>query len=475
MKPFMISHWNMRWLKLFVALLTIGHGFESKAIATPPLRFAKPIEFEPITQEELIACTLDSGVFATTRDGNPDLRILGADDQEVAFLLRMASITRTDTVRKTWISQPPAVKMLKENGLEITLQLQEIDPQPSGLRLITPLRDFERKIRVEASTDGETWHPVVESGLLFDYSQVIDVRNDLLNLPADKLGDNPRHFRITVDDLTEEQESQLLELTRRLTGDEETNRSERVTIRRQPFRIDRIEFWSESARQSVRGPRDTDYPVEFSPQDQVEEKSRSQLMITTHRHPISSLTLVTTDRNFSRTAQVEVERDNGRETVWQPLGSSTISRMDFRALQREQLRITFPQTRSERLRLVIENRDSSPLSITKITAAGPAYEAIFLAEPSESYRLAYGSNSLEAPQYDLAALSESLSADYRTVAAKLGKPIELSPAEAEPATLKLFNNPVFLIGVIAILAFLLGIGLYRASKRINDLGEESNG
>jgi len=436
--------------------------------ATPNLRYAKAIATPGLDKEDLVAVELDSDVFAATRDGLPDVRIRDAAGRETAFVVRPMMEARPARMRKTWTARDPQVKLLDGDGLEITLTLQDSDQQPYGLRLVTPLRNFEQNVQVFSSVDGNEWTPVVENGLIFDYSQFMDVRNDALEFPADARSP-ARHWRIVIDDVTKEQQSQLMELTRRLRGDDETDRSERIAIVRQPFRIDRIEFWSE---QQASGPRRVSYPLDSSPAREDDEHRQTIVAAASRREPLTAVRLATEDRNFSRTARVEVQR-NGRDGVaWEPIGQATVSRLDFRDLQRENLEIPIPETREPSLRVVIENRDSAPLNITGLEGLGPAYEAVFLADPAEEYRLAYGSPTAEAPHYDAAAITASLAADYRPVAAELGDQTELSPAEAaptEPLLARLLANPIFVTVVIALLVTLLAFGLYSASRRVDDL------
>ncbi len=107
-------------------------------------------------------------------------------------------------------------------AVELTFQLADESPLPTGFRLLTPLADFERRVSAASSADGKEWTPRLENGLIFDYSQMIDVQNDSLALSADPATAAHRNFRIVVEDVTQEQQSQLVELTRRLQGTRET-------------------------------------------------------------------------------------------------------------------------------------------------------------------------------------------------------------------------------------------------------------
>ena len=44
--------------------------------------------------------------------------------------------------------------------------------------MVTPLKNFERHVRVFGSQDSEDWSPLVDDAFVFDYSEIIDVHND---------------------------------------------------------------------------------------------------------------------------------------------------------------------------------------------------------------------------------------------------------------------------------------------------------
>jgi hypothetical protein len=441
--------------------------------ATEPMRFAQAVVLPaPLEQEELVAVELDREVYAATRDGLPDLRVLDADGAELAFVLRQATVTKDRVDRRYWAAKKPTVALTDEGGVEITFELDEEDPAPQGLRLVTPLVDFERRVDVYSASEGAEWQPRVQSGLVYDYSQIFDARDDTLHL--NKIEDAARHrrFRIVVGEVTQAQQSQLLELTRTIRGAAETERLEKTMIRRTPYRIDRIELWRETVRRSVAGPRLVDYPVDFASAAIVEKDGASTAIIGTGRQPIASLQIAVEDRNFSRAARVEVERTlpNG-QSEWSALGSGSLSRLDFRDLRREQLSLDFSETRAERLRLVVENQDSPPLKISGIVARGPAYEAIVLAPPAAKLRLVYGSPVAEAPQLDASAVNALLAEDVKPLAATLGEQTALAEIATPRESLlaRLLGSGLFLTIAVAVLVAVLALGLYRASKRVDQL------
>jgi hypothetical protein len=443
-------------------------------------RYARPVEIPAFTDEELVAVPLDSDVYFATDDDYADLRLLNAADEETAFIIRKVVDERSRTERRTFSIERPTVRPQDDGSLEITF---EVDPAtqphvPLGVRLVTPLENFERHVEISGSADGETWQPLLSDGLVFDYSEFMDVHNH--ELPFEQPAPTPtgagvRRFRIRIDDVTQEQESQLLELTRRLQGDDEAGRTERTVVNRQPFRIDRIECWYEVEVPASAVERLQDYPLVDVRREVDAEAKATHIIVQSRRQPFTELTIAAADRNFSRAVHVEVPVDDlpsSAEVAWgRPIGSATLERFALRGLQRENLRISFPESRSTQLRLVIANADSPPLDVSTVTARGPVYEVAFLAQAGQSYRLTYGGGGLEVPNYDVAALHAALAEGYDPLSAPLGPQVAApaAPRPGEPALTRLLNDPRLLGGLIAVLVAALGVGLYRATRRLDAL------
>jgi len=414
---------------------------------------------------------LDSDVYADTRDNFSDVRLLDGNGAEVPYVLRKAVALRSRTTQEFRPVQNPEARPLDDGGLEITFYLgpEQHRLRPDGVRLVSPLKDFEHRMRVFVSRDGEEWELVVDNGLIFDYTRFMDVRSVSLDLPQGGGEDFPRHFRIVIDDVTQEQRTELMQLTRQLVGDEETSRAESTTIRSQPFRINRIEVWSHVTREEVASDRETFYPLTNLRVEQDDEEQRTLVYVDSSREPLTKFRLETPTRNFSRTVQVEGFDERGTRERWRALGSATLSRIDFRELKRENLEISIPATRLTQYRLTIENRDSQPLEVTGVRARGLIYELVFLAEPEGKYQLVYGNSNLDTPRYDTVALDASLGQGFQPISATLGEPslIEAVAVAEEPLALRLLKDSRAILLLIGVLVLLLAWGLYTASRRLD--------
>ncbi len=446
----------------------------SSAYAENQLHFSKPIVLTPLETEELVAVDLDSDIYQATRGGYPDVRLLDSAAGEVAFLIRKKLTKVKRKVKESWRAEEVSLRPQADDGLEITfrIDLEKHPLPPQGVRLITPLRNFEHRVGIAASTDGQTWQPLLEDGLIFDYSQFMDVRNLALELPAAATEPRP-WLRITIENVTQEQQSQLLELTRDLRGVEEISRTERLMINRQPFRIDRIELWHDEMQINVAGDEQANYLLKITGSEQDSTAQQTHVYLNSRREPLTRFTLVTKDRNFSRTARIEVRPDASAPETWRSIGSAVLTRIEFRSLQRESLEIELSEHRAEDYRLVIENRDSPPLTVDDVRAAGNVYEVVFLAQPGVAYRLGYSSPELAAPNFDLAALQASLAEGFAPLAASLGpeEKLEVAAEPRDPLIKRLLNNSVVLTSIIALLVFVLAVGLYRATRSLEQASE----
>lgn len=427
---------------------------------------SRPIACPAGAVERLVAVPLDSPIYAATRDGLPDLRIFDQNDAEVPYVLEKVRENVTHTERRTSPSKVVSLQETDDGGLVVVLELEDKAPSPTGIEFHTHLIDYQRRVSVAGSDAGGRWTPLVEDALIADYTRYMDVRNREVRLPANSF----RRFRVTVAQVTDEHVSPLTDLTRRLRDNTEQERIERTQITRRPFRMDRIELWYEVSR--TEGHRDVqiDYPARFDTEEDPKEKT-TIVQVQTQGEPLTGLTLETESRNFSRTVQVQTSVPQGMRTEWRTVGQGRVSHLDFGVVKQEELSVNFREQREKTYRLVIQNGDSPAVKITGVRGQGPAYRAVFLADPAEKYRMVFGSQKVEAPRYDTAAITAALRASDEPVVAALDEVVESEVTE--PASVRdLVNNRVFLIAMVCLMVAVLGWGLYRAARRVENLPRE---
>ena len=414
-------------------------------------------------QEELVAFPLDAVVYSRTSDNFVDLRVLDAAGSEVPWRILKLTENAERTTQKIWSARDISLKP-SADGLDIRFLLDRDEPQPTSLRIETPLNDFEQRVRVFGLRDEQEILLVDE--VIFDYSRYMDVRR--VDIP---LGENSfRSFRILVDQLTSEQESQVLNLTQNIQGERERSRQERLSVNRRPFRIDRIGLIRQDTLIEVESIVEQNWEVAIKSIREDEDNRRTVVEISTLRQPLTKLRLVTASRNFGRRVHLEVPVKSGTQIDWKRIVSGTISCLKYREIEEQSVDLSFPETRSATYRLIVENRDSPPLTIDGLEAFGHVHQMLFLAQPEETYKLQYGqvTEFEEVPEYDTVAIDRFLTEGVTALNAQLGQESEDDRAPAVNLTIPhLVNSPIFLGGLIVIMTVLLSWGLYGAVKRMN--------
>jgi hypothetical protein len=204
-----------------------------------------PVQLPVVTRDELAELILPQPLYAPIREDLADVRLVRkADAAPIPFLLECVTKKRCVLTRETRSLRLHAVEELEGERLQVVLRREESEETPllplSGLVIHTPLRDFERRIMVEASTDGNTWSMVVASARIFDVSTFADFRVKELELPSVV----QRYLRLTVD--------QMVAPRAPLTTTVKTSEDKGGTIQnidrqfveeKRPFRIERVDGW----------------------------------------------------------------------------------------------------------------------------------------------------------------------------------------------------------------------------------------
>lgn len=431
----------------------------------PATRWTRNVTLPPLDDESLAAMPLDSAIYKEAAEGLTDLRLLDEDGREISFLIRRAQETGTRTNRQYWPATDIEAQPTEERGLEVIVPLPE-EKKPDGIRINTPLKNFQQRVRLFVATEAGDWQPVGEPSVIFDYTRYIDVRDvDASFDPAEAT-----RLKIVIDDVTAEQEGRLLQLTRELGPESVTRTKERFVIDRRPFRIDRIEFWREVEEKRVTGMKQAEYDVTNADITETIDDHETTLEFSMAREPITSLELITNSNNFSRRVLVEIPMTDD-DDEWKEIGQGTVTRIALGDFLKEELKVTIPETRSTRFRITIANRDSPPLEITAVKAQGPVYELVWLAKPESSPRLVFGASDFDPPNYDVRAISELLDEGFVPAAATLDTEVREAPLDDAAPPFRwsaLFDDPRVVFSLIAILAAILGWALFQAGHRLPD-------
>jgi len=118
--------------------------------------------------------------------------------------------------------------------------------------------------------------------------------------------------------------------------------------------------------------------------------------------PSHRLTISVPDVNFYR--EVTLEASTDRENWSTVMPRAEIYAFDTPSFVDKSLNITYPETTSRYLLLVIHDEDSPPLTIQEVKVWGLWRRLVFVADPQQSYKLYYGNAGAQRPIYDIEQL-----------------------------------------------------------------------
>lgn len=424
----------------------------------------KSIEFDSGAGDTLVAVPFDAEVYDSVRPGTPDIRVVSGSDVEVPFLIEKAIETRTRVTEKIARGKVDSLRELPGNRIEMTIILDDDAPNADVLRIHTPLSDYERRVTVFGSPDGEQWEQLANGALVFDYSRYFDIENKDVELPDNE----HRNFRIVIEGIVDEKASPFRTLWLRSRSGEEFEHSEGFSVRNRPFRIDRIDMWARNQRESFESERIREYPVKGFTVNRDEEEKVTIVEIENGGEPLTKISVGTPDRNFSRRARVEVKKQVYATTEWVEISSATLTAIDYLEYDKEALSLSFPEHRHFLYRLIIEDQDNAPLEIASITGEGRIYQVVFIGHPDTAYELFYDSEKAEIPKYDIATVLAPIRHTYKPVTGALGAET-INPhynEEGDKAPFRLFENKVFLTAAIAAMVLILGWAVFSTSRKI---------
>ena len=416
------------------------------------------------------AVVLDSEVYDSSRPDLTDLRLVDQDGVEQAYVLETAHTLRPGTAHTAQLAAPRDFREEAGNLLVFRFELTGTNPVADRISLTTTLRDFQRSVTVDGSPDGKNWTRLVENAPIFDSSRHPDFSCAAVRLPR---GNGCRQFEIRISAPDDRLAAAFADFTRvdPPAGADQTG-LDRATSRIRPlFRVDRIEFWQETATAAAPAVQTAVVPPESWRTTRDAILHATVVEFGTRGEPLSAVTLLTPARNFIRLARLDTWTGTGRNSgAWTEAARGTLSSLQTASADDgcQTLRLPGPVT-SRRWRLVIEDLDNPPLPVTGLALESPARHLIFLADAGHQYRLLFGAPGVDAPpQYDLAAglarLRQSPEFSLRIADAESRQPNpDFGQNRAVTAPPSTFNRKLALTAGVALALLILSWGLFKAA------------
>lgn len=171
--------------------------------------------------------------------------------------------------------------------------------------------------------------------------------------------------------------------------------------------------------------------------------------------PVSHLAIdIKNENDYYRNIKVQyvrdsVETEKGLKYQYSNLGSGTLHSVSPNEF-------IFQSGFAQKIRITIYNNDNEPLSIGNISAKDYVYELITRFSKPATYYLAYGKEKAYHPRYDIEQFTDKIPDNVTPVSFGEIKS-NIKTEEPDNQTKALFENPMWLWGIMILVILILGI------------------
>lgn len=377
----------------------------------------------------LVELAPDYEVFAGAAQGLADLRIIAYENEETPYKLEISKAERERT------SLPVS---LRDKGYVpgsynlFTADLGQAGILHNEIEFQTPSSNFRRTAIVETSNDGTTWMKIVEQ-IVYDFTvkeRSFTTRDTRVRYPES----TARYLRVKIID---DGEGPL-----EITG---------ATV----F------FVKETPAREIPWPAS----ILGISRDADQRTTNVEVDLGTPGLPSYRLAISVSDVNFYR--EVTLEASNDREQWRTVVGRADIYAFDTPKFVGKSLVITYPETASRYLRLVIHDEDSPPLTVQGVNVWGLQRRLVFAANPQQTYKLYYGNSTAQQPSYDIERIFPYLATEKLPEAKLSPQTTNPSFVEEKPPVSERFPwlFPAVVAVAAAVVALLL-IGIFRQARKV---------
>jgi hypothetical protein len=422
---------NSGWsgTKVFIitlVLLALASSSVAADFSQHDWRYVKDIMLPSGLQpESLVELVPDREVFAGAAGSLADLRIISNENMEMPYKLEISEA-------ECQVTSSP-VSLLDEGYIPssyniFTAELGQEGILHNEIEIEIVSSNFRRTATVESSDDGATWMKIATQTI---YDFTVEERNFTTRDTQVRYPDSTaRYVRVKIAD---EGEGPLDIVGATISFVKETQ------AREVP--------WSSSI---LNVSRDTD-----------QRTTNVEIDLGTPGLPSHRLTISVPDVNFYR--EVSLESSIDRENWSTIIRRAEIYAFDTPKFVDKSLTITYPETTSRYLRLVIHDEDSPPLTVQEVNVWGLWRRLVFVADPQQSYKLYYGNAEAQRPTYDIGRLFPYLLTDELPEAELSAQTTNSYFVEKKPPFSERF--PWLLPTVVAVAAVLVVLLLFRIFRQ----------
>ncbi len=388
-----------RWGVGALALALLATGAAAATFDARPYARVRDLAPPEVPVHPIAAVAFDDDLYEQTDLQFHDVRLVDDQDQEVPSLPRLRLVRDPpSSAEDTEDLIVVALKRADDGRLDIVVEKPKSVTEPlQAIELDTSLKDFEKRVDVEASEDQVNWTPVAEGATIYDYSRYVMLRQTRIELKPGAF----LYYRLRISAADDEQVSPLRTILRDRRGSEVVGEQEHLTLARVEFCVDRVRGW---VRRVLPGAQRVELEARriVAPAATTDEENGDTLVsFELPNAALSRLSIESPNTNFVRPARLEGMAETG-ESGWTSIAEGTLVSIEVGRERRHELRLELPQPkRFSKYRLRIRNGDSPPIGISALVAETEQWNLLFFPTAERSYRLFYGRRNARRPDYDI--------------------------------------------------------------------------
>jgi len=301
----------------------------------------------------------------------------------------------------------------------------------SRITIETSSENFKRDVKIEGSNDQEEWGTLTQSGQIFDYTYR---ENGYINskwLSIEYPQATWRYLRVTIFDRGET-----------------------------PLKISGASIQSRLKNSAKE--------ISYTPaieQDKNSSESATDLILdigmsgTPHSRGEIALPLPTEGESAASFSRAIVVSESSDKLSWRVLGHGYIFSIATPEFTGNNLAFSYPESRKRYIKVSVLNRDDQPIEVSGITLFGIVRKVLFKFEAGKNYFVYMGNPKAKAGEYDLATVSQYLSAE------KIGS-VTLEAPKENPDFMPTLpplseRSPYLLPGFLVLVVIILGAVLMK--------------
>ncbi len=382
-----------------------------------------------LQHEGLVEIAPDREVFAGSAATQADLRIIADDNTEVPYELE---VSKAEHQRTSFTVALRDKGYVPGSHTTFIADLGRAGILHNEIEFQTSSTNFRRTAVVETSNDGTTWTKVAEQ-TVYDFTvkeRKFTTRNTRVGYP----NSTSRYLRVKIADDGE--------------GPLDIAGATVFFVKETPA-------------------REIEWPATIlgTSRDTSNRTTLVEVDLGTPGIPSYRLALEIPGVNFHREVSLQASAD--REAWRTILSQSAIYAYNTPKFVGSNLIISYPETASRYLRLIIHDEDSPPLNIQDLDVWGLRHRLVFSADPRRSYQLYYGNVEARQPSYDIEKVFPYLVTE-ELPEAKLGVQVANSHfVEKKPPLSERFPwlFPTVIAVAVVSIALLL-VGIVRQARRL---------